>query len=142
VGLGRSYSGVGQYQHAEQALIDASKRKPRDAYILLDLGRTQLAAGKAQAGLATLDQAQALRPRDLAIITARGAALDRLSRHQEAQKVYRSGLDIDPTDFALLSNLTLSPGLSGQTDEGIRILRELVRDASASPKTRSNLALV
>ena len=47
-----------------------------------------------------------------------------------------------PTDFALLSNLGLSLGLSGQTGEGITILRELVRDGAATSKTRGNLALV
>ena len=46
----------------------------------------------------------------------------------EAQATYREGLERDPTDFALNSNLGLSLGLSGQTDAGIRILSELVRD--------------
>ena len=76
------------------------------------------------------------------IITARGIALDRLSRHAEAQATYREGLKRDPTDFALNSNLGLSLGLSGQTDAGIRILSELVRDGSANANTRGNLALV
>ena len=53
------------------------------------------------------------------LITARGIALDRLSRHAEAQATYREGLKRDPTDFALNSNLGLSLGLSGQTDAGI-----------------------
>ena len=78
----------------------------------------------------------------MSLITARGIALDRLSRHAEAQATYREGLKRDPTDFALLSNLGLSLGLSGQTDEGIAILRELVRDGSANANTRGNLALV
>ena len=42
----------------------------------------------------------------------------------------------------LLSNLGLSLGLSGRTDEGIAILRELVRDGAATANTRGNLALV
>ena len=75
-------------------------------------------------------------------MTARGIALDRLSRHAEAQEVYKRGLTKNPTDFALLSNLGLSYGLSGKTDEGIRILRELVRDGAATANTRGNLALV
>ena len=76
------------------------------------------------------------------IITARGIALDRLSRHAEAQETYRRGLAIDPTNFVLMSNLGLSLGLSGQTGEGITILRELVRDGAATANTRGNLALV
>jgi Flp pilus assembly protein TadD len=142
VGLGRSYAGMGQYARAEQALNEANRRKPRDPAVLLELARTQLGAGQAQAALANLDIAAAKRPRDVQIITARGIALDRLSRHAEAQAAYREGLKRDPTDFALNSNLGLSLGLSGQTDAGIRILSELVRDGRANANTRGNLALV
>ena len=95
-----------------------------------------------QAALENLDVALRKRPRDVAIITARGIALDRLSRHAEAQETYRRGLAIDPTNFVLLSNLGLSLGLSGRPGEGITILRELVRDGAATANTRGNLALV
>ena len=142
VGLGRSYAGLGQYARAEQALNEAKRRRPGDPDVLLELARTELGAGQAQAALANLDVAIRKRPRDVRIITARGIALDRLSRHAEAQATYRGGLERDPTDFALNSNLGLSLGLSGQTDAGIRILSELVRDGSANANTRGNLALV
>jgi len=142
VGLGRSYAGMGQYSRGEQALVQATSRKPSDPDVLLELARVQLAGGKPQAALANLDKAVARAPRNLPVVTARGIALDRLSRHKEAQAQYRAGLKVDPTDFALLSNLGLSLGLSGQTGEGIAILSELARDGSANPKTRGNLALV
>lgn len=141
-GLGRSYAGLGQYERGEQALLEARNRRPNDPRILLELARIQIEAGKPQAALANLDVAIAKAPRDLQIITARGIALDRLSRHSLAQETYRQGLAIDPTNFALLSNLGLSYGLSGLTGEGIAILRELVRDGEATARTRGNLALV
>ena len=115
---------------------------PNNPQILLELGRIQLGAGNAQGALTNLERAHARAPRDVAITTAQGIALDRLSRHTEAQAVYREGLLRNPTDFALLSNLGLSLGLSGQTSEGITILRELVRDGAATANTRGNLALV
>ena len=142
IGLGRSYTGLGQYARAEQALVEAQKRRPNDPEVLLELARTQLAAGRPQVALDNLEVAQRKRPRDISIITARGIALDRLSRHAEAQETYRRGLAIDPTNFVLMSNLGLSLGLSGQTGEGITILRELVRDGAATANTRGNLALV
>ena len=110
--------------------------------MLLELARTQIGAGRTGEALKNLDVAQSKRPNDVAILTARGIALDRLSRHAEAQAAYRQALQRDPTDFVVLSNLGLSLGLSGQTDQGIPILRELVRDGSATQKTRGNLALV
>ncbi len=142
VGLGRSYSGLGQHARAEQALLEASRRRPNDETILYELARGQIAAGKPQAALTNLDKALASDPRNLQMLNARGAALDRLSRHREAQETYRQGLAIDPTNFSLLSNLGLSYGLSGLTGEGITILRELVRDGEATARTRGNLALV
>ena len=57
VGLGRSYTGLGQYARAEQALVEAQNRRPNDPEVLLELARTQLAAGRAQAALDNLDVA-------------------------------------------------------------------------------------
>lgn len=142
VGLGRSYRNLGQSRRGEHALREAASRRENDPRILLELGRTQLADGRATQALKTLDRAQAKAPRDLRIITARGIALDQLSRHDEAQRVYQNGLSIDPTDFALLSNLALSRGLSGAPEAGIEILRELVRSSEATGRTRGNLALL
>jgi len=142
VGLGRSYTGLGQYSRAQQALLAARERRPHDGEVLLELARTQIAAGNPAGALATLDSAGAGHRDDIGFLTARGIALDRLSRHTEAQATYRQALAKYPTDFALLSNLGLSLGLSGHTGEGISILGELARDGSATSKTRGNLALV
>jgi Flp pilus assembly protein TadD len=142
LGLGRSYAGLGQYARSQQALQEAARRNPRDPAVQLELARAQLAAGNAAAALAHLDKTGGRSKRDVQFITARGIALDRLSRHKEAQETYRRGLQLAPTDFALLSNLGLSLGLSGQTSEGIRILSELNRDKQASARTRGNLALI
>jgi Flp pilus assembly protein TadD len=142
VGLGQSYGAMGQTARAEQALLEAANRRPNDPTILLALARVQLAGGKPQSALANLERAGARAPNDLAVVAAHGVALDRLSRHAEAQDAYRGGLQRDPTNFALLSNLGLSLGLSGKGDEGIVILRDLVRDPSATAQTRGNLALV
>ena len=142
VGLGRSYRHLGQSRRGEQALREALSRREDDPVILLELGRTQLADGRSEEGLATLQRAQALAPRDLRIITAHGIALDQLGRHADAQREYQTGLRIDPTDFALLSNLALSRGLAGAPETGIEILRELVRSNEATARTRGNLALL
>jgi Flp pilus assembly protein TadD len=142
VGLGQSYRNLGQTRRGEQALREALSRRGDDPEIMLELARTQLADGRADEALETLQRAQAEAPRDLRIITARGIALDQLGRHAEAQVAYRRGLKIDPTDFALLSNLALSLGLSGTPGAGIEILKELVRDSQATARTRGNLALL
>lgn len=142
VGLGRAYGAMGQTARAEQALLEAANRQPNDPSVLLALARVQLDGGKPQSALANLERASGRAPNDLSIIAAHGIALDRLSRHAAAQAAYRGGLQRDPTNFALLNNLGLSLGLSGKGDEGIVILRDLVRDPAATPQTRGNLALV
>ena len=142
VGLGRSYTGLGQYSRAQQALLAARARRPNDADVLLELARTQIAAGDPAGALANLDAAGRKRGDEIAVLTARGIALDRMSRHAEAQATYRQALARRPTDFALLTNLGLSLGLSGHAGEGITILSELARDGAATARTRGNLALV
>ena len=61
IGLGRSYSGLGQYARAEQALAEAQRRRPNDPEVLLELARIQLGAGQAQAALASIEQGAAAR---------------------------------------------------------------------------------
>ena len=133
VGLGRSYAGNGQFSRAEQALNEANRRKPNDPGRAARAGPDPDRCRADRPALQNLDVAQSqAAERRGDPDRASGIALDRLSRHAEAQDVYRKALQRDPTDFVVLSNLGLSLGLSGRTDEGIRILRELVRDGSAT----------
>ena len=96
--------------------------------------RSRSEAGKPQAALASLDAARARAPRDLQVITARGIALDRLSRHAGSpdRPTARVSRSTPPTSRSF-SNLGLSlRPVRLRPTEGINILRELIRDSEAN----------
>jgi Flp pilus assembly protein TadD len=92
--------------------------------------------------LRSADQALALAPRDSRVLVNRGAVLDTLNRHVEAQEAYRAALQITPRSVAARNNLALSLALTGQYDQAVAMIEPLARATSASPKIRENLALI
>jgi Flp pilus assembly protein TadD len=104
--------------------------------------RAQMALGPPAAALPFADEALALSPQDARALVNRGAVLDALQRHAEAQAAYRSALEINPRSVAARNNLALSLALTGQYQEAIGIMSPLARSASATPKVRENMALI
>ena len=141
IGLGKSYSELGQYSRAGNALLSAAALRPRNAEIFGEMGRLALYQGDAEAALAQYDEALKLDPRNLRALTGKAVSLDYLSRHAEAQDVYRRGLAIYPTNFALMSNNALSMVISGDRAAGISLLEELLSDPHYSEAARANLAI-
>lgn len=104
--------------------------------------RAHMALGEAELALPFADEALGLAPRDARVLVNRGAVLDALQRHAEAQAAYRSALEISPRSVAARNNLALSLALGGQYEEAVGIMTPLARSASATPKIRENLALI
>jgi tetratricopeptide (TPR) repeat protein len=73
---------------------------------------------------------------------AEGTALDMLGRRQEAQAVYRRGLQADPTDAALHGNLALSLALEGQQSAALTELRAAIGAPQPDPRQEANAVLV
>jgi Flp pilus assembly protein TadD len=76
------------------------------------------------------------------VLVDRGATLDALRRHAEAQASYRTVLAIEPHNVAARNNLALSLALTGQFAPALRLIAPLARSAAATPKIRENLALI
>ena len=141
LGLGRSYMQLGQLGRAENALLRAAQLAPRDPAVPIELGRLALQRRQPEQAMAQFDRALTLDRRSLGAITGKALSLDYLSRHSEAQAVYRMGLDIYPTNFALLNNQALSMVLSGRIGQGIVLLEELVTDPQRGNTARTNMAI-
>lgn len=109
---------------------------------LRGLVRAHMALGETAPALKAADAALALTPRDARVLVNRGAVLDALQRHPEAQASYRAALEIAPHSVAARNNLALSLALVGQYDEAIGLMGPLARTATATPKIRENLALI
>lgn len=141
LGLGKSYTELGQFSRASNALNAALAIRPGNAETRSELGRLALYQGEPEVALGEFDAALKLDRRNLAALTGKAVSLDFLSRHAEAQMVYQQALAIYPTNFALLSNNALSMVLSGNTSGGIAVLEELLRDVQHGETVRANLAI-
>ena len=142
VELGRSYTGLGQYARAEQALVEAQTGGRATRRCCSSAARTQLASGQAEAALGEPRRGAPGSGRATCRSSPRGA------RPRPAEPARRGAGDLParagdrPDQLRADEQPGLSLGLSGQTGEAITILRELVRDGAATANTRGNLALV
>ncbi len=142
LGAGNSYARMAQNSRAESVLLRAHELAPRDVEVLTTLGRVYLAQHQSEKAVDTYDKALRIDGRNVSALTGKGVALDTLSRHKQAQGVYEDALTYYPTNFILRSNYALSLAISGDILRGTAILQELVKDPSAAPYVRGNLALV
>src|SRR5262249_30997782 len=79
---------------------------------------------------------------DWHILSAQGAVLDQMGRHQEAQRYYASALKIAPDEPTILSNLGLSYALAKDLHKAEATLRRATAQGNGDPRVRQNLALV
>ena len=105
-------------------------------------GRALADVGNFDQALEVLDRAHTPDQPDWRILSAQGAVLDQLGRHQEAQGYYASALKIRPDDPSVLSNLGLSYALAKDLKNAEATLRRAAAFAGADPRVRQNLALV
>jgi Flp pilus assembly protein TadD len=79
---------------------------------------------------------------DWRVLSAHGAVLDQMGRHQDAQRYYASALKIAPNEPAVLSNLGLSYALAKNLTKAEETLRQAAAQSGADSRVRQNLALV
>ena len=78
---------------------------------------------------------------DVRLYNALGVANDMRGDHWGAQTYYYVGLDVDPVNLSLRTNLGLSLALSGSFADSIAVLNEVSRDPKATAEHRQTLAL-
>jgi Flp pilus assembly protein TadD len=98
--------------------------------------------GNLEQALEVLNRAHTPDQPDWRILSAQGAVLDQLGRHDEAQQYYSSALKIRPDDPGVLSNLGLSYALAKDLKNAEATLRRAAAAGGTDPRVRQNLALV
>lgn len=141
VELGDTLMEAGQYDDAIEA-YEKAQNSPARLGALLGLMRAYVALGEAATALSYADQAASLAPGDARVLVDRGATLDVLRRHAEAQALYRAVLASAPHNVAARNDLALSLALTGEFAPALRLIAPLARSAAATPKIRENLALI
>ncbi len=104
---------LGNWTAAEADARKALELKPGDPVAMLELGYAQLQQGRAAEGLALIDSALALAPRNALGHLHRGEALEALGRKDEAAEAYRLAASLDaalqPLADAALARLNPKP---------------------------------
>lgn len=142
LGLARTSYRSGAPAEAAQHYRTALTYAPQSVDARYGLGKALLAADRPRAAIEQFDRLVAQEAADTRPYVAKGVALDMLGRHEQAQPVYRKGLELAPMNVALRTNLGLSLALTGDYKTAVRVLEDAARDPKATARTRQNLALV
>jgi Flp pilus assembly protein TadD len=110
--------------------------------LLAGYGRALADNGNFQQAFEVLGRAHSPDDPDWRILSAQGAALDQLERHEEARQYYASALKITPDEPSVLSNLGLSYVLSKDLPMAEETLRRARGRDANDARIRANLALV
>lgn len=117
-------------------------RIPHSQAVLGAYGRALADVGNYEQALDVLSRATTPEQPDWRILSAQGAVLDQMGRHDDARRHYANALNITPNEPSVLSNLGLSYALSKDLPRAEETLRRAAAQPTAEPKVRQNLALV
>jgi Flp pilus assembly protein TadD len=138
---GGALRATGQRSQAVAVLEQVAIGNPNNKAVLAGYGRALADNGNFQQAFDVLTRAHSPDDPDWRILSAQGAVLDQLERHDEARQYYSSALKIAPEEPSVLSNLGLSYVLSNDLPKAEETLRHAHGKAESDSRIRTNLAL-
>jgi Flp pilus assembly protein TadD len=140
---GQALRANGQRAQAVSVFEQATLNNPGNKTLLAGYGRALADVGNFQRAFDVLATAHSPANPDWRILSAQGAALDQMNRHEEARRYYDSALKIRPEEPSVLSNLGLSYMLSKNLPQAEATLRHAQAGrGNVDPRVRQNLGLV
>lgn len=131
----------GNFAEAAEANRALMQQEGRSERRLIAIGRLLLRAGDARGAVQVFGEAVAAYPRSGAAAGGLGLSYDLAGDPVSAQRAYRQGLSVTPTDWMIRSNLAVSLVSSGAALEAVGTLVEAEILPSAPVYARHNLAL-
>ena len=139
----RSLRAIGAIRDAYRISRDTYDAHAEDLSYLLAVARVELAMGKAEEALTSLQRARELEPRSWEVYSLLGVAHDSREEFERAIESYRSALELSPGNEVVLNNMALSTAQAGDIDGAIALLRPLIAtNRSSSARIRQNLAIL
>ena len=139
---GQALRANGQRAQAVSVFEQATLTNPGNRPLLAGYGRALADAGSFQRAFDVLTTAHSPANPDWRILSAQGAVLDQMGKHDEARRYYGSALKIRPEEPSVLSNLGLSYMLSKDLQQAEATLRRAQGRGNVDPRVRQNLGLV
>jgi Flp pilus assembly protein TadD len=131
----------GQRSQAVAVLEQVAIGNANNKAVLAGYGRALADNGNFQQAFDVLSRAHNPDDPDWRILSAQGAVLDQLERHDEARQYYSTALKIAPEEPSVLSNLGLSYVLSNDLPKAEETLRRAHNKVESDQRIRTNLAL-
>lgn len=139
---GQALRANGQRAQAVSVFEQATLNNPGNKPLLAGYGRALADTGSFQRAFDVLTTAHSPANPDWRILSAQGAVLDQMGKHDEARRYYGSALKIRPEEPSVLSNLGLSYMLSKDLPQAEATLRRAQGRGNVDPRVRQNLGLV
>ncbi|MCK6104958.1 tetratricopeptide repeat protein [Brevundimonas sp. EYE_349] len=141
VKLAQALRELGRYDQAAEAAQATLNMKPTDLDALLELGRAHIARGQAFYGVAPLEKARDLAPRDWRAYSLLGVAYEQVRRFDDARAAWNQALVLSPNNPDVLANAATAALTQGDAPGAETLLRRAAAQPTASAKVRQNLAL-
>lgn len=133
---------LGQYDEAAATAQGVLLSQPQNVEAMLEIGRAHIARGQGFYGIAALEQARDLAPRDWRPLSLLGVAYHQVKRGDDARAAWNAGLGLAPDNPEILTNAAMALTEAGDAAGAETLLRRAVATPGASAKIRLNLALV
>lgn len=133
--MGEKRRALGVLQQA--SLYNGQSRELASEYGRLALDLDQVAVAKQLLAIAD-DPAKP----DWRVVSARGAALAKEGKYDEAIPFFERAQALSPDQPSVMSNLALAYAMNGEAGKGESMLRQAASADGQSPRIRQNLALV
>ncbi|WP_421731968.1 tetratricopeptide repeat protein [Brevundimonas sp.] len=141
VKLAQALRELGRYDQAAEAAQATLTVQPNNLDALLELGRAHIARGQAFYGVAPLEQARQLAPRDWRPYSLLGVAYEQVRRTDDARAAWNQALALSPDNPDVLTNAATAALTHGDAPGAETLLRRAAAQPTASAKVRQNLAL-
>ena len=139
--LASNFQIAGDDDRAIEAYQQVLTHHPENAEVSYRLGKLLAALGREQEAMETLLAGLEHNPDEPRLLNVVGILKDQEGDHSTAQFYYRESLESDPKNVSVENNLGLSLALSGQAEEAVALLENVVAQPGADEVSHRNLEL-
>lgn len=132
---------LGQNEQAVSAAEQVLLTQPNNVEAMLEIGRAHIARGQAFYGIAALERARDLSPRDARPLSLLGVAYQQVRRTEDARDAWNQALRLSPNDAQVLNNAAMAQITGGDAAGAETLLRQAVAQPGATLQMRMNLAM-
>jgi Flp pilus assembly protein TadD len=141
VKLAQALRELGRYDQAAQTAEALLALQPANLDALLELGRAHIGRGQAFYGIAPLEKARDLAPRDWRPYSLLGVAYEQVRRFDDARAAWNQALVLSPDNPDVLTNAATAALTHGDAPGAEALLRRAAAQPTASSKVRQTLAM-